>query len=186
MKRLLLFGILCWICTSCFQIRPVEPPDNSLSDWVSPTDHTILLRNFQTAISTRNTQNYLRCISENGFRYAPTATLKNVNDNLWTNWSIEDEQAYISNLIEQLGNRGMSLDLRELDLQDVTADSLNYFGSYTLRVPHGDTLISETYEGQLQLHLRITEVGEWEILRWQDLGTSADSSWSQLKFSFIQ
>lgn len=171
----------------CFQIRSVEPPANNNSDWISPTDYQILLQNLQNAISKRNTQNYLRCFDEDAFRYTPAATLLQNNESLWQNWSLQDEQTYLDKLfVEIVAISGNNLILEEVDLQDVSADSLRYLGRYTLRINHPDPDLTTLFKGQVQWVIKSNSFNEWVIHRWTDLETSKDSSWSELKLRYIQ
>ena len=184
----LLFGILLsCLCLACFQIRPVEPPSSSASDWVSPTDYQILLSNLQTSIAQRNSQNYLRCFNQDSLRFIPAASLITNNENIWQNWSIQDEQTWMENAIADLEvNSGNSLVLKETDLQDVTSDSLKYVGDYLLRVNHSDSSITTLFQGQIQLTVKINAFNEWEIHRWADIEINPDSSWSELKLRYAQ
>ncbi|MEL6672453.1 MAG: hypothetical protein AAFR61_09685 [Bacteroidota bacterium] len=177
----ILFGV------ACFQVRPVEPPDTLASDWVSPTDYQILLENLKTAVGKGNTQNYLRCFNQDSLQFLPSAALLTNNETVWLNWSIEDEQAYFNNMLEDLSVAGSNaLLLDEQDLQDVSADSLRYVGDYSLRINHQDTNLTTLFEGQIQLLIKLNEFNEWEIFRWTDIELRADSSWSQLKLRYSQ
>lgn len=181
---LILGGVLF---TACFQIRPVEPPDSATSDWISPTDHEILLDNLKRAISQSNTQNYLRCFEADSFRFFPVARLFNDNETIWTDWSVQDEQGYLENVLANLTVAGgNSLLLQQADLQDFTADSLRYLGTYSLRVNHADSLLTTLFSGQLQLLIKRNTFNEWEIHRWTDIETATDSSWSELKLRYVQ
>jgi len=191
MKNSSLFRGLCILCSflaiSCFRIRNVEAPQVSTSDWVSPTDYEILLSNFQTAISQTNVQNYLRCFNRDEFDFVPVANLFNDNEAVWLSWTVQEEQTYLENAFLNLTvNTGQSLILQEEDLQDVTADSVKYVGSYTLRVNHTDTTLTTLFTGQMQLSIKRNTFNEWEIHRWTDIELAQDSSWSNLKLRFVQ
>lgn len=177
---------VCGIAAGCFRTRPVEPPDNTLSNWVSPTDYTILLRNFQNAIANRNTQNYLRCFNPDSMRFVPAAS--KANQSLWNTWGIRDEQAYFENMLQDLGSlSGNALTLKQTDLRDVTATSLRYVGTYRLVVNHRDSTVTRVCTGQIQLLMRLqAATSEWEIRQWDDVETVPDSSWSELKVRYIQ
>lgn len=182
----MIIGMLLGL-TACFNIRPVEPPSSSASSWVSPTDYQILLVNLQTAITQGEVQNYLRCFNQDSLQFSPAANLINNNENVWQNWSIQDEQAYIENVIADLSvSSGNSLSLAETDLQDVTADSLKYVGDYLLRMNHSDTSLTKVFQGQIQLMIKLNRFNEWEIHRWTDIEIFPDSSWSELKLRYIQ
>ena len=184
---IVLFFLLILGLSSCFQIRPVEPPGVGSSDWVSPTDYEILLANLKTSIAQRNPQNYLRCFNQDSLRFLPAPSLFNEHESIWQNWSILDEQSYLDNLFGNLSSpTGNTLLLEEQDLQDVTSDSLRYVGEYILRMNHTDTTLSTLFKGQLQLLIKVNNFNEWEIHRWEDIELYQDSSWSHLKLRFVQ
>ncbi len=171
----------------CFGIRPVEPPGNTASDWVTPSDYQILLENLRRSIAQGNTQNYLRCFQVDSFRFFPVARLFNFNETIWGNWSALDEQGYLDNVLANLSVSGSNtLLLEQTDLQDVTSDSLRYVGDYTLRVNHTDTSLTTLFVGQLQMLIKRNTFNEWEIHRWADIETRPDSSWSELKLRYVQ
>lgn len=183
----ILFCTVCLLFSACLETRTVEPPANNSSDWVSPTDYQILLENLISSINQRNTQNYLRCFNRDKFEYLPVASLAGFNESLWALWSIQEEQAYLENLINNLtGASGGLLQLEELDLQDQTGDSLRYLGAYDLEVRHADTTIPYRLRGQVQWTMKLNDFNEWEIHRWADIETSVDSSWSLLKLNYVQ
>lgn len=183
----LIFSSLVFIGIGCFNIRPVEPPSSSGSNWVSPTDYQILINNLQQSVNQRNVQNYLRCFNQDSLEFQPVASLFNNNENIWANWSISDEQAYFDNFVADLAvTTGNSLSLTETDLQDVTSDSLKYVGDYLLRVNHSDTSLTTLFQGQLQLVIKLNAFNEWEIERWTDIEIYSDSSWSELKLRYVQ
>ena len=183
----MIFVTLSWLAAGCFNIRPVEPPQTGSSDWISPTDYQILLTNWQTAVSQRNTQNYLRCFNQDSLRFIPDSEVLNNNEAIWLNWSIQDEQAYFDNVMADLSvPTGNSLSLNEVSLQDVTSDSLKYIGTYLLRLNHQNEALPTLFQGQLQLLIKRNEFNEWEIHRWADIALAQDSSWSELKLGFIQ
>jgi hypothetical protein len=172
--------------SACFQTRPVEPPGGGSSDWVSPTDYQILLDNFQRSITERNTQNLLRCLSEEAYQFEPVASLFADNESIWRTWVRQDEQVWFDNMQAQLNVTANSLQLTETDLQNVTSDSLRYVGNYRLRISHSDTTLPTLFLGQVQFTMQVNAFNEWEIKRWTDLETTADSSWTRLKLRFTQ
>lgn len=185
--RLLLATLGLSFGLACFNVRSVEPPSSSASDWVSPTDYQILLENLKTAIAQRNSRNYIRCFSEDKLDFTPASSVFNNNESIWINWSIQDEQSYFENTLASLTLlAGNSLSLEETDIQDVSSDSLRYVGDYTLRINHGDTSITQVFLGQVQLIIKINTFNEWEIHRWIDIEAVPDSSWSLLKLRYVQ
>lgn len=176
-----------FLFTACFRIRQVEPPISNNSDWVSPTDYELLLNNLEKAFVDGNTQNYLRCFNQDSLRFFPATSLLNDNESIWLNWNSLDERTYLDNLMTDLAvNSGNSVILSELDLQNVTSDSLRYVGNYILRINHQTEDLTKLFKGQLQLLIKLNSFNEWEIHRWIDIEISPDSSWSALKLAYIQ
>lgn len=171
----------------CFRTREVEPPVTTSSDWVSPTDYTILLSNLERAVGQRNVQNYLRCFRQEELDFQPSTPVLTGNEILWNDWSWQDEQAWFNNVIADLGlNSGNSLSLQQVDLQSFNSDSLRYIGDYELIMNHTDTSLTVQFRGQLEFLCKVNEFNEWEISRWTDYETRVDSSWSRLKLNYVQ
>lgn len=179
--------VFAGFATGCLRTRDVEPPDQSSSDWISPTDYTILLDNLERSIGQKNVQNYLRCFRQDAFRFVPSTAVYTGNELLWDGWSWQDEQAWYSNVLENLGlSSGNSLEFREVDLQSFSSDSLRYIGEYDLRINHTDTSLTVHLRGQLEFLCKINTYNEWEITRWVDYETRLDSSWSRIKLNYVQ
>lgn len=185
-KILLIFLLFSMLSFSC-RIRPVEPPDSTSSDWISPTDYQILLSNLSLSINQRNVQNYLRCLKTDSLKFSPATVTYTGNQALWDNWSWQDEQTWLSNVISSLGiTSGNTLALTEVDLQNVTSDSLRYIGNYSMVMNHTDTSLTVSFKGQLEFSCRVNEFNEWQIWQWIDFETHPDSSWSRLKLNYVQ
>jgi hypothetical protein len=175
------------LLSACFNTRDVEPPDQSSSDWVSPTDYNILLANLTRAIDQQNVQNYLRCFKVDGFRFLPCTQIYTGNELIWDSWSWQDEQAWLSNLKENLGlASGNRVTFKQVDLQSFSSDSLRYIGDYDLVMNHTDTSLTVRFMGQLEFLCKVNSYNEWEIARWTDYETHPDSSWSRLKLNYVQ
>lgn len=176
------------ICLSaCFKTREVEPPAQSSSDWVSPTDYNILLANLIRAVDQQNVQNYLRCFKGDAFRFVPSTQTFTGNQLIWNSWSWQDEQSWFSNLKQNLGlTSGNRLVLNQVDLQSFSSDSLRYIGEYDLVMNHTDTSLTVRFLGQLEFLCKVNGFNEWEVARWTDYETHPDSSWSRLKLSYVQ
>lgn len=179
--------IMLLLLSACFQVREVEPPASSSSDWISPTDYTILLSNLQRSVGQQNVQNYLRCFKADNFSYLPSTPTYSGNQLIWDSWSWQDEQTWFSNVIENLGLvNGNSLAMKQVDLQSFSSDSVRYIGEYDLVMNHTDTSMTVRFVGQLEFLCKVNSYNEWEIARWTDFETHQDSSWSRLKLSYVQ
>lgn len=187
LSRAWLFGLGLLALSSCLKTREVDPPVVGSSDWVSPTDYTILLENFETSIAQRNVQNFLRCFILEGYRFVPSTPTYTGNEILWDNWNIQDEQNWFGNVIADLGLvSGNSISFDEADIQSFSSDSLRYIGDYDMRMNHRDTSLTVRFKGQLEFLMRVNAFNEWEIARWIDYETSLDSSLSRLKLNYVQ
>ncbi len=180
-------GMMALLFAGCFTTRPVEPPGSGNSEWVSPSDYQILLKNLENSLSQRNTQNYLRCFNPDFFKFSPAASVSTSSAAIFNSWNTLDEQAYLDNLFSSLVvTSGNSLTLTQTDLQDVSSDSLRYVGNYLLRMNHNDTTLTTLFKGQVQFLIKLNSFNEWEIHKWTDVETFQDSSWSALKLRFVQ
>ncbi|MEM0996600.1 MAG: hypothetical protein AAGN35_05960 [Bacteroidota bacterium] len=172
---------------ACLNTRDVEPPVQANSDWISPTDYTILLDNLQRSVGQRNVQNYLRCFQQDAFVFQAATPVFTGNEIIWGDWSWQDEQAWFNNVRQNLGlTSGNTLLLNEVDLQSFSSDSLRYIGEYDLTMNHTDTSLTVRFVGQLEFLCKVNSFNEWEISRWIDYETRIDSSWSRLKLSYVQ
>lgn len=178
---------LATVLGGCLKTREVEPPDQSSSEWVSPTDHNILLANLSRAMDQQNVQNYLRCFRADAFRFLPSTQTYTGNELLWNSWSWQDEQSWLENLKPNLGlTSGNRLQLQQVDLQSFSSDSVRYIGEYDMVMNHTDTALTVRFVGQLEFLCKVNAFNEWEITRWTDYETHADSSWSRLKLNYVQ
>jgi len=173
--------------TSCFKIRTVEAPQiQTQSDWTSPVEYTQLLDNFSVALSLLNSQNYLRCMSKEGFKFIPSAGSVSGNQLIWDNWSVNDEREYLENMASDLlPGSSVSLILIPDGVQFLSADSIRYNAEYKLRVPLKDSVLPDLFNGKLELIMVRNASREWEIRNWSDFETAKDSSWSRLKLNLV-
>ncbi len=179
--------VSCLALTGCFRTRDVEEPVTSSSDWVSPTDYTILLNNMEMAVGEQNVQNYLRCFNQDSLRFVPSTPTYTGNEILWDNWTWQDEQNWFNNVLSDLGlSSGNRISFDEVDLQSFSSDSLRYIGNYDMTMNHRDTSLTVRFRGQLEFLMKINQFNEWEITRWFDYETRLDSSISRLKLNYVQ
>ncbi len=182
---LCLFGSL--MLASCLKTREVEPPDVGSSDWISPSNYSILLENLRLAVGQKNVQNYLRCFRQEGLVFTPSTPVYTGNEILWENWSWQDENNWFNNVIQDLGiTTGNQIVFEEVDLQSFSGDSLRYIGEYDMIMNHRDTSLTVRFKGQLEFLMRVNAFNEWEITSWIDYETSPDSSISRLKLNYVQ
>jgi hypothetical protein len=180
MRYLLLLSI---VIASCYKPRPVELPFvQQQSDWISPIEYIGLIDNLKTSISLLNTQNYIRCMHTQTYRYLPAASLVSGNQLVWDNWSVNDEREYLENVSRdrEIGTP-LVVAFSNDAVQFLTADSLRFTSFYQLTLSLKDSVLPDMFKGQLEFIMRRNAAREWEITQWTDFETAKDSSWSRLK-----
>ena len=193
-KRLLHFGLILIICSGCgiFQTRkPQSPLSGNGSTFIQPDDPTIVIQNLQNAIKYVNTQNYLRCLSSTGFEFQATSEAQNNYSNIWSGWSITNEQTYFNNLQAATQNStGNQLQLTNTSFEIQSSTKQQYKANYTLTVIHNraQSGVPTVASGQLIFILVQDDTGLWYIQSWTDISNSGGNSftWSDLKAIFFK
>lgn len=173
--------------TACFNERsPKKPEENT--DWISPTEPSILLDNFQKASNTLNLNNYRRCFFTDRFRFFADPTISANNLGLFSNWTWDNELQYFNNLSQasQPVNPNNSLSFSNTRIVNHGADSLELTSDYLLSVYHQDTSYqSVTFTGLLTFQMKRNQQNEWQISRWQDNKTKTNPCWTELRQHFF-
>lgn len=187
------FSILCFylmimsVITSCFNERsPKKPEENT--DWLSPTEPSILIENLQKAISTLNLNNYRRCIASENFRFKADPTLTANNLGLFNAWTWDNETQYFNNLTQASKpiNANNSLQLINTRIINISSDSLELTADYNLSIYHQDTSFqSVTFAGLLSFQMKRNRQNEWQIASWQDNKTKSTPCWTELRQHFF-
>jgi hypothetical protein len=178
----LLMLLVCAAGCDIFQTRDPEPPTQSTSTFEPPVTPEAVLHNLTSAVRENNVDNYLRCFVDTTFRPFDFVPSQDVRSN-FSVWTLEDERRYFRSM-------GATIDgtpLLTSAIQNTTfyADS-TYNVNYSLYFPHRDASAPKFVRGNMQLHLAIDAQGRWGIDQWRDnkLPSTADSTWSYLKFWF--
>ncbi|MFQ5675162.1 MAG: hypothetical protein ACE5G1_04635 [bacterium] len=142
-------------------------------------------------MSERNVENYIRNFvdstrSRNRFTFIPDNGTAEINPEIFTNWSLENERRYLSQVF-QVTNRDslVSLSFREQSPPNIEFNTATFTQTYELIVRH--SLAEKTpvlFRGQATFSLERNDSGDWAIYRWEDFTNGADPSWSELKAFF--
>lgn len=181
---ILLFSI-CYTGCDIFSARDPERPNQSATTSVSASDPQLLLSNFTTALEESNLDNYLVCFSDSllsgrNFTFAPSSEASLLYPALSSGWDIKSEKQYFTNMKAKISSNSKSALTFSNTFLSLMGDSAVYTATYFLNVPHTDNF-SKNYEGDIKLKIFRDSRLVWSIYYWQDLKTSSNPSWSELK-----
>lgn len=188
-------GVLCCLTViSCdlFKTRTPEEPSQVSSNYVPPTDPSLVFQNMVYAFQDMNSVNYVRSFADTMnsayfFVFEPTATARSNNPGVFVNWTKQSESQYFENIRAKLQSGSIhSLEFSSLT-EHTTPDSVQYDATYQLIIsvqPH-DTI---RVKGRAQFVLIMDRSGSWAVRYWLDISppNSTDSTWSDLKARFAQ
>ena len=167
-----------------FQTRDPDSPTQNTSTFETPTNHDIVLRNLNFAISENNIENYMRCFVDTTLRpyiFEPSPE----EQSKFPDWNLESERRYFQNMVASLSGASSFGD--SIYTKNIAAGppaSAVYFAAYTLYVPHQDARAPRLVRGNMELYMIEDSLHRWSIYRWVDKKTTADSTWSYLKAWF--
>ena len=172
---------------SCFNERsPKKPEENT--DWISPTEPSILLENLKKSVTTLNFNNYTRCLQTSLFEFKADPTISANNLGLFSNWTWDTETQFFNNLSQaakpiSLNN---SLTFTNTRFINISSDSLEVTSDYTLSIYHQDmNYQTVTFSGLLSFQMKRNRQNEWQIVRWQDNKTKSIPCWTDLRQHFF-
>jgi hypothetical protein len=171
-----------------FETRDTEPPTQSGSDFRPPTVPDIVISNLQSAISQKNTTNYISCFADptrstHAYRFTPSAGANAQYPGVFAAWSYVDEQSYFQNLVARGSPNGYANLLMTQKSSVVSADSVVYTYDYTFTFDHTESGFPIAAQGNLQFSLA-ADNGSWTIYAWSDYKTTNDVTWSSFKGKF--
>lgn len=185
--------IILLILTICgcelFTARNPEPPNEPRSNFQPALSSEIVLKNLVNSLSDKNTQNYLSCLTGSSFQklnyaFIPSAEAISKFPIFSEDWNLLNEEQYLNNMIAKIPEDiPITLTLQDT-LRTIQGDSVFYSAKYSLNVPHNDINIPNNFQGELKFKLIRDSQNIWSIFFWQDIKTSSNPSWSELKGVF--
>lgn len=184
--KIIYFILLALLFTGCelFETRDPEEPNSPRSDFVTPTQPSILFLNLSNSLKQKVVENYLQCFVDESFlqekyRFIPSAGSIN-QFTVLLDWDLDAERQYFNNLKSQ--TRDDSQIILELDneISNTSADSAVYQYEYFLTVPILDK-DPVVYSGNMLFTIKLDTRSNWVITRWEDLNKENFPSWSELK-----
>lgn len=194
MIRLRVAAFVFIIATGCanpFSTREPEPPDQNVSNFITPSTPEIVFVNLKVAIRERNVENYIRSFvdstrSQRRFTFVPDRGVAATQPGTFTDWDLEDERRYLNQLFQATPvDSASNLKLDE-EIRNEGSATATFTQNYELTVRHGrqSNNIPAVFRGQSKFWLEVNETGDWAIYRWEDFSNGVDPSWSELKSLF--
>ncbi|RPI00923.1 MAG: hypothetical protein EHM64_16480 [Ignavibacteriae bacterium] len=187
---ILLVMICCLTVVSCnlFKTRTPAEPSQQSSNYIPPTDASLVLQNMVNAFQDRDVVNYTKSFSGTLFSFEPATSARTRYGGELLNWDKTKEQQYFENVKNSLqANAIVTLTFTPITSTNFQ-DSCEIGTAYTLDVPHTKASVTKRFSGQSQFTIvRDPQIGYWYISRWVDIGAnSSDSTWSDLKGAFAR
>lgn len=192
MKLFILFFTFFFSSCNIFETRDPESPDQVSSNFVPPTEPSLVFMNMSNAFKDLNAVNYARSFSDSSssgrtFRFEPTTQARTRYAGVFSSWTKQSEQQYFENIRSRITQGSISTLSFTFSAQTLSSDSAFFEATYSLSIPHQRTTIPKEGKGRAQFHLLMDKSGNWSIWRWIDLSNAQnDFSWSDFKGEFGQ
>ncbi len=180
--------------SSCglFETREPEDPGSVQTKNEPATSAEIVVKNLRTALTEKNIDNYLNCLSEKtNFKFEPSASAKAQFPSIFVDWNLNAERKYFNSMISMIptGLEPLLL-LTETNYDSSSPDSTIFTAKYILEVPHSNSNLTNKFTGKIYLTiLPDNSKGTWYISRWTDLplvqSDTLTYTWSYLKAGFF-
>jgi hypothetical protein len=180
--------------TGCdlFSTRDPEIPDTGKSNYLPPTEPSIVIQNFEYSIKEKNLENYLKCfVNSNSdtkkiYAFYPTPDAVSSFGSLFENWTVENERRVFNSIISQLSEGSYPvLYWQNKQPMNENSDSAIFVADYYLKFDFNDTNLPGEFAGKITLTMIPQDNGLWLIKSWYDYNaTKIDSiknTWSLLK-----
>jgi hypothetical protein len=177
---LIAIGIaICFVLISCdlFKTRTPEEPSQQSSNYVPPTEPSLVLQNMVSEFQGGDAVHYKNSFSD-VFSFTPSTSAQGKYGIDWTAWNSTQEQSYFKNLFVQFNNANIILTFESILPTQINSTTYEVVTAYSLTLPIEAGVIKK-FNGQVQFTFVQDPSGSWSINRWVDIGT--DSTWSDLK-----
>jgi hypothetical protein len=181
--------------TSCdlFTTREPQPPDQSGTALPPATTPDQLYSNIQQAISLEDLQDYEKLLSDQSegdkpFTFVPDQSAAARYAVVFSHWTRDSEGEYFQKAMASIPSTSSpQVAFDDEQYTSFSPDSGVFSLSYTLFLNHNEPNLPTTFKGRAFFYVSPSKSsGIWTIYRWEDIETSKDSSWSELKGYFGQ
>ena len=183
-RSLLFVGIaLCLSLISCdlFKTRTPEEPSQESSNYIPPTDPSLVLQNMTSAFQDGDAVNYAKSFSSTSFIFTPSTNAKNKYGIDWTSWTKTQEQQCFEKIINHFSNNSKVVLSFNIFTPTYSTTTSQVETDYHLTLPQ-DAGVIKKFNGRVQFTLAQDQSGLWYINQWVDVAINvSDSTWSDLK-----
>ena len=180
-----IFVLISLTACDIFETRNAEDPEESRSNYTTPSEPEILIQNLINSFSDKDANNYVKSFTDPAFSnktffFLPTSSALQTWSNIWTDWNVDKEFQYFQNLMTAVPeDLPVTLSFNS-EIYNFLGDSLNYTAQYFISVPQlNDAPLN--YGGNINLSMVRDMRDTWAIYFWQDNAISDSQSWSDLK-----
>ena len=173
----------CLSVISCdlFKTRTPAEPSQQSSNYIPPTDPSLVMQNMTNAFQDGNAVNYAKSFSGTSFSFTPSTSAKNKYGIDWTTWNKTQEQQSFEKILNHFSKNSKVVLAFDPFLPTYNNTTSQVETDYHLTLPL-DAGVMKKFNGRGQFTLAQDQSGLWYINQWVDLGTSvSDSAWSDLK-----
>ncbi len=186
-KIFIIFSILTLTACDVFTTRDAEDPEDTRSNYTTPSEPEILIRNLVSSFSDKDANNYVKSFTDPAFSnkvfyFLPTSSALQTWGNLWRDWNIDKEFQYFQNLVNETPDELPVTLVFTNEVYNPLGDSLNYTAEYFISVPQLNT-DPFNYRGNVEFGMIRDMRDTWAIYSWKDNVISESQSWSDLKGS---
>ena len=184
-------------CDSLFGTRDAEDPNDDVvrSLWQQPTTPEIVLVNMSNAFLERNSENYMRCLTDpsvsgRDFLYIPDQETAISNPGSFTEWGLDEERLYINFIFAKssIPDGALSrLVFTSFEEPSIPSDTALFDEVYDLQIEHELINVPTNMRGISRIRMSEDSNGNWSIYRWEDLTFSGEPdtldlpTWSEMK-----
>jgi hypothetical protein len=181
--------------TSCdlFTTRTPEAPDlGATFIWTPASTTNLLLANFQGTIEVLDATNYTKCFispidtavsgDKLSFSFTPRAGLDAASQSIFTGWTIQSEQNFMTKLKASLvPNPRLTVTFSNTAYNQSNSNSASITTNYLILLPiESNSSVPASISGSmiLQVALVTTEQAtkEWRIVTWSDFAPASGNS----------
>ena len=175
--------VLCSGVMSCdlFKTRTPEEPSQQSSNYIPPTDPSLVMQNMTNAFQDGDAVNYAKSFSGVSFSFTPSTNAKNKYGIDWTAWSKTQEQQCFEKILNHFPNNSKVVLSFDPFTPTYSSNTSQVETDYHLTLP-ADAGVIRKFNGRVQYTLAQDQSGLWYINQWVDVAINvADSTWSDLK-----
>jgi hypothetical protein len=181
--------IMFFMLLSCdiLETRDPEDPTAPRSDFITPTQPSILFLNMKNSFKEKVVENYIQCFVDESFlsddyEFIPSAG-SIAQFTVLSDWSKEAERQYFNNIKSQTRQESQIVLEFENEENQTRADSAIFQYEYFITIPllEGEASV---YSGNVIFTVKLDSRSFWVITKWEDLKKEGFQSWSELKGTY--